>query len=331
MRSGLGSPRQGGRDSPAQQPRSNSALRTHTNHHSPALPRWCNGLLREGSCGASWRGSLDGMQGVRGSNPLSSTRHNASVALPLRAACQRFARVSLPASDRPLSAPTGLSALPPTARAVVSSSTEPQGRAARPPSAASLAVAAVREPSRVASETMTATVDMGSLPDWVSAVGTLGAFAVALYLLYRELINRQIEREERLKDQASLVSGWGIISSVDSGTICTAVVRNSSNQLIYKCRIEARIEATSRKRPPRLAYAMWYVVPPGGEEQSSWKLDRYHPSQWPAIELTFIDARGNTWRRKSTGELIRWTEQYNNVVPDDVEYLGEPFWLGADQ
>jgi hypothetical protein len=57
----------------AQQPRSNSALRTHTNHHPPALFLWCNALLREGSWWAVWWGSPDGMQGVRGSNPLSST------------------------------------------------------------------------------------------------------------------------------------------------------------------------------------------------------------------------------------------------------------------
>jgi hypothetical protein len=31
----------------AQQPRSNSALRTHTNHHSLALLLWCIILLRE--------------------------------------------------------------------------------------------------------------------------------------------------------------------------------------------------------------------------------------------------------------------------------------------
>jgi hypothetical protein len=34
--------------------------------------------------------SLDGMQGVRGSNPLSSTRHNASPGLPLKAVCQQI-------------------------------------------------------------------------------------------------------------------------------------------------------------------------------------------------------------------------------------------------
>jgi hypothetical protein len=77
----------------AQQARSNSALRNHANHHAPALPLWCNALLREGSWWAGWRGSLDGMQRVRGSNPLSSTRHNASAGHPLRPlarVCQRI-------------------------------------------------------------------------------------------------------------------------------------------------------------------------------------------------------------------------------------------------
>jgi hypothetical protein len=49
----------------AQQPPSNSALRSSTNHHTPAHLLWCNGLLREGaSWAAAWWGSLDGMQGV---------------------------------------------------------------------------------------------------------------------------------------------------------------------------------------------------------------------------------------------------------------------------
>jgi hypothetical protein len=74
----------------AQRPRSNYALRTRTSHHAPALRLWWNALLGEGMWWSGWRGSLDGMQGVRGSNPLSSTRHNTSAALPLRAICQQI-------------------------------------------------------------------------------------------------------------------------------------------------------------------------------------------------------------------------------------------------
>ena len=76
----------------AQQVRSNLAPRTRTKHRTPALLLWCNALLREGSWWTPWWGSLDGMQGVRGSNPLSSTRHNASSPSALSAICQRFAR-----------------------------------------------------------------------------------------------------------------------------------------------------------------------------------------------------------------------------------------------
>jgi hypothetical protein len=39
--------------------------------------------------------SINGMQGVRGSPPLSSSRHNASAALPLRAVCQQIVGRSL--------------------------------------------------------------------------------------------------------------------------------------------------------------------------------------------------------------------------------------------
>jgi hypothetical protein len=73
----------------AQQPRSNPAARAHTNHHAHTDLLCCHGLLREGSWWTLWWGSLDGMQGVRGSNPLSSTRHNASAGPPITADCQQ--------------------------------------------------------------------------------------------------------------------------------------------------------------------------------------------------------------------------------------------------
>jgi hypothetical protein len=47
------------------------------------------------------------MQGVRGSNPLSSTRHNASAGLPFRAICQQIVSRSRRVTARALSALTG--------------------------------------------------------------------------------------------------------------------------------------------------------------------------------------------------------------------------------
>ena len=91
----------------AQQPRSNPAARAHTNHHAHTDLLRCHGLLREGS----WWGSLDGMQGVRGSNPLSSTRHNASTGHPLRVVCQQIVSRSQVVIDSALSVLTGSSLL----------------------------------------------------------------------------------------------------------------------------------------------------------------------------------------------------------------------------
>jgi hypothetical protein len=48
--------------------------------------------VMQGFMGAGLPGFLDGMQGVRGSNPLSSTRHNVSPTFALSAVRQRFAR-----------------------------------------------------------------------------------------------------------------------------------------------------------------------------------------------------------------------------------------------
>jgi hypothetical protein len=57
----------------AQQARSNLSARPHTSHHESALMLGGKGLLRKVLWWALRWGSLDGMQGVRGSNPLSST------------------------------------------------------------------------------------------------------------------------------------------------------------------------------------------------------------------------------------------------------------------
>jgi hypothetical protein len=74
----------------AQQARSNYALPGHTSHHMSDLPLSCNALPREVSWWAHWWGPLDGMQEVRGSNPLSSTSHNTFSGSPLSAGCQQI-------------------------------------------------------------------------------------------------------------------------------------------------------------------------------------------------------------------------------------------------
>jgi hypothetical protein len=53
-----------------------------------------------------------------------------------------------------------------------------------------------------------AKAEWGTVPDWVTAFGTLAAFAVALRLLAKELPARREYQEDRRREQARLVSAW---------------------------------------------------------------------------------------------------------------------------
>jgi hypothetical protein len=57
-------------------------------------------------------------------------------------------------------------------------------------------------------EHLLAKAEWGTVPDWVTAFGTLAAFAVALRLLAKELSARHDQEEDRRREQAGLVSVW---------------------------------------------------------------------------------------------------------------------------
>ncbi len=56
-----------------------------------------------------------------------------------------------------------------------------------------------------------AQAEWGTVPDWVTAFGTLAAFAVALRLLAKELAARREVEEDRRRQQARLVVAWKTI------------------------------------------------------------------------------------------------------------------------
>ena len=71
------------------------ALRRPTTQPSAASLSCAVMWIREVLQGVVNHPRINGMQGVRGSNPLSSTRHNALTRLPLRAVCQQIVSRSL--------------------------------------------------------------------------------------------------------------------------------------------------------------------------------------------------------------------------------------------
>jgi hypothetical protein len=81
------------RDLPETAPHATS--RPHTTPPSAARLTSVIARGREVTRGGTNHPSINGMQGVRGSNPLSSTRHNASAGLQFRAVCQQIVSRSL--------------------------------------------------------------------------------------------------------------------------------------------------------------------------------------------------------------------------------------------
>ena len=92
------------RDLPETAPHATS--RPHTTPPSAARLTSVIARGREVTRGGTNHPSINGMQGVRGSNPLSSTRHNASAGPPLRAICQQIVSRSLHVAARALCALT---------------------------------------------------------------------------------------------------------------------------------------------------------------------------------------------------------------------------------
>jgi hypothetical protein len=95
-----------------------------------------------------------------------------------------------------------------------------------------------------------ATVELGTVPDWVAAGGTVFAFFVALRLLDKELEVRREQQEDRRSEQARLVSQWIPEPEREGHTpnfVFAVIVRNGGEEPIYN--------VTITMAPPDSAYA----------------------------------------------------------------------------
>lgn len=159
------------------------------------------------------------------------------------------------------------------------------------------------------------TYDFGSIPDWVEALGTIGAFAIAIGIYMREVKDRQ-------RSQAALISAWW--SRVDPGGQDIGSignmqpneevgfrlwVKNSSQEAVYDCFLltEATLEAASAdgeiKWFGRFAYFLngqiivsAGIIPPG--ESLQYFVDGEHLDSLGAMTVIFRDAAGRSWRRE---------------------------------
>jgi hypothetical protein len=106
-------------------------------------------------------------------------------------------------------------------------------------------------------------MDWGTLPDWVAAISTGGAFAVTLFLLGREMKARKQAEKDRLESEARKVAAW-----VDWHVHELAInLKNAAETPVYDCIVYLG-PSRSRSVPGLETWDFHFPVVAPGETQS---------------------------------------------------------------
>lgn len=148
-------------------------------------------------------------------------------------------------------------------------------------------------------------INWGSVPDWVGAVGTVGALAAAVMVFAAELRHRREERKDAEKDQARLVAAWiegpaeSTITSSNPEVTFRVRILNRSDLPVYNCL--TRLEWPGN---PAAHHQILGAVAPGTDRELilgiKWTTAA---SNWPTLSLGFTDAAGRHWRQYGAGKL----------------------------
>jgi hypothetical protein len=153
--------------------------------------------------------------------------------------------------------------------------------------------------------TVFAHIVWGPAPDWLTAIGTVGAFAVALVLLGRE-------QEDRRRAQARRVSVLPTGVKVDDDGIewFSLKARNNSEEPVYEVRAAMMSDLNPFAQDPEAApirpdiETLWPVLlaAEGSEYRFNVKQLGVRPG---VVGFSFTDAQGRRWKRLPNGRLYR--------------------------
>lgn len=172
----------------------------------------------------------------------------------------------------------------------------------------------------------------GTVPEWLAAVGTLGAFVAALWLLGAQLRTYQASEHDRVQRDATRISAWwSLPERVETGLRqriatrraaerrheVTVHVRNSSDNPVYDCIVYL---GPTRQPTPGGREDAWdfhFPIIPGGHTLTASAPSAYFllepqdhlPDEagiyrGPWVEIVFRDSAGRCWRRTKRGRLV---------------------------
>jgi hypothetical protein len=140
-------------------------------------------------------------------------------------------------------------------------------------------------------------VQLGTLPDWIAAIGTTLAFFVAFTVLALDL-------KERRRRQAQQVTAW-----LDRGPAeVTLHVANSSEVPVYKVRVTPQFLGQDYDvvsfplLGPKTDQTPLRIGVPGGQAVSN---------EYLGVKMVFADSAGRRWERARDGKLQRRWKNYD--------------------
>ena len=141
-------------------------------------------------------------------------------------------------------------------------------------------------------------VAWGTVPDWLAAVGTVGALGVALVLLAKELRARREASEDRVREHARYVAAW--LDEPPSSSPALLLLHNGGQEPAYECIV--KWTQGGYDEPQQLAA---FAVLPPGETLGAPVTTPAFMSLLPPLTIFFTDARGIRWQRDPGGQLAR--------------------------
>jgi cbb3-type cytochrome oxidase subunit 1 len=134
-------------------------------------------------------------------------------------------------------------------------------------------------------------VQFGSVPDWITAIGTTLAFLIAFVVLSLDL-------RERRRHQATQVAAWFERSQSEA----VLHIINSSDTPIYNVKMTPQLLGRDYDVisyplvAPKADHIALKMELPGSHEVSN---------KYLSVQMSFADSGGRRWKRTSGGRLRR--------------------------